>query len=239
MEPRNEPQPRCVNHLISTNSLGIWVGGFLENWMNPYYEHGGITIYNGDCREILPELPKVDLVLTDPPYGINYDRNKKHKGKVDNPTVFGDDKPFDPSFLFVFQKLILWGGNCYSSRLPSSSAWLCWHKTFTTNDKGINSDIELAWTNCIGRSRLFSFLWAGCYRAKENGEYYHPTQKPIELMKWCINLSKTTGTVLDPFMGSGTTLRAAKDLGRKAIGIEIEEKYCEIAVRRLQQEVLF
>lgn len=206
--------------------------------VKPYYEEKGITIYHGDCREILPSLPKVDLVLTDPPYGIAYDRNVKHRGSVQNPTVYGDDTAFDPSFLFRFGRLILWGANCYASRLPDCKTWLAWHKTLTSNSDGQTADMELAWANCVGRPRLFRYLWAGCYRAGEAGDHFHPTQKPVALMKWRIGLADKADTILDPFMGSGTTLRAAKDLGRKAIGIEIEEKYCEIAANRLRQEVL-
>lgn len=204
----------------------------------PFYQDDWATIYNADCRDILPLLEPVDLVLTDPPYGINYDRNKKHRGVVENNRVIGDDKAFDPQFLLSMGNLILWGANCYASRLPDSFTWLAWKKTFTDNNGGQTADMELAWTNCIGRSRHFEYLWAGCYREGESGEYYHPTQKPIELMRWCIGLVKKANSILDPFMGSGTTLRAAKDLGRKAIGIEIERRYCDIAIKRLQQECL-
>lgn len=211
--------------------------GDLEMAIEPYYQEEGITIYCADCRDILPQLEPVDLVLTDPPYGINYDRNKKHRGKVVNNTVIGDDKPFNPSFL-LNGNLILWGANCYASKLPDSKTWLCWKKTLTNNDGGQTADMELAWANCVGRSRHFEYLWAGCYRAYENAEYYHPTQKPVALMAWCIKLSKASGTILDPFMGSGTTLVAAKQLGLKAIGIEIEQKYCDIAIERLRQGVL-
>jgi site-specific DNA-methyltransferase (adenine-specific) len=205
--------------------------------MKPYYEHGGITIYHGDCREVLPTLEKVDLVLTDPPYGIGYDRNKKHKGSVAHGTVYGDDKPFDPAFLLDMKNLILWGANCYASRLPDSATWLAWHKTFTDNSSGQTADFELAWTNCVKRSRLYSHLWAGCYRATEPGQFFHPTQKPIALMTWCLQLVPQAKRIIDPFMGSGSTLVAAKNLGRFCTGIEIEERYCEIAAKRLGQEV--
>ena len=206
--------------------------------MKPYYQDDAVTIYNGDCRTILPQLEPVDLVLTDPPYGINYSGSHRDFEGGKDVSVYGDDKPFDPSFLLHFKKLILWGANFYASRLPDSKTWLCWKKTLTNNDDGQTADMELAWANCIGRSRHFDYLWAGFYRAGENGDYFHPTQKPIAVMKWCIRISKTNGTILDPFMGSGTTLRAAKDLGRKAIGIEIEEKYCEVAAQRMAQEVM-
>jgi len=209
-----------------------------EGMIELYYQEEGITIYCADCRDVLPHLEPVDLVLTDPPYGIDYNRNLKHKGIVSNPKVLGDDKPFDPSFLLSFKKLILWGANCYASKLPDSKTWLSWNKTMTNNDDGQTADMELAWSNCISRSRRFNYLWAGCYRQGETNQYYHPTQKPIALMKWCIGLVKKVEIILDPFMGSGTTLRAAKDLGRKAIGIEIEQKYCDIAIERLKQGVL-
>ena len=212
--------------------------------LRPYYEHAGITIYHGDCREVLKAICyyDFDLVLTDPPYGIGYNRNIKHRGVVSDPTVIGDDVPFDPALLLSYGRLILWGANCYASRLPDSKTWLAWRKTLTDGADSQSAEFELAWANCIGRSRYFEHLWAGCYRATENGDYFHPTQKPVALMKWCIQQARYDDvppqTILDPFMGSGTTLRAAKDLGRRAIGIEIEEKYCEIAAKRLSQEVL-
>lgn len=206
--------------------------------MKLYYEHNGIVIYHGDCLEIMPTLPKVDLIVTDPPYGISYDRNKKHKGTVLDNKVIGDNRPFDPKpLLLKFERFILWGANCYASRLPDSKTWLAWKKSLTDNRAGQTADMELAWSNCISRPRCFQYLWAGCYREFENGQYYHPTQKPIALMRWCIELIDNVKTICDPYMGSGTTLVAAKDLGLKAIGIEIEEKYCEIAVKRLEQEV--
>jgi len=214
--------------------------------MKPYYQDDYCTVYHGDCREILPTLPKVDLVLTDPPYGIGFKQtktsgrsNKKHWNIKHTDTIAGDDVNFEPS-LFVNQPAILWGANNYSSRLPDSGGWLVFDKkrTDATRAGFIASDAELAWTNLFNTVRLFSYLWNGLCRQSEIGEHYHVMQKPVALMNWCFSFSPDTTTTLDPFMGSGTTLRAAKDLRRKAIGIEIEEKYCEIAVKRLQQEVL-
>lgn len=208
--------------------------------MKPYYEEDGIMIYHGDCREILPTLPKVDLVLTDPPYGIGF-MHGVGGGCAARSTVFakiavcGDDSPFDPSPWLKFPAAILWGANHYASRLPDSSCWLVWDKRegMCHNDQ---ADCELAWTSFNSPARLKRHYWNGMLKASEHGEpRVHPTQKPIELMKWCIGFAE--GSILDPFMGSGTTLRAAKDLGRKAIGIEIEEKYCEIAAKRLSQKV--
>ena len=209
--------------------------------MKPYYSEPGIDIYLGDCREILPTLPKVDLVLTDPPYGIGYRTSASRSVLAqahDFSPVYGDDEPFDPSPLLRFPRLIIWGGNHFADKLPASPTWLIWDKRcgIAQND---SADCEIAWSNLGGPARVYRHLWMGMLRDSENGETYHPNQKAIALMRWCIELAgDDIQTVLDPFMGSGTTLRAAKDLGRRAIGIEIEEKYCEIAVKRLAQEVL-
>ncbi len=212
--------------------------------MKPYYQddRAGITIYHGDCREILPSLPPVDLVLTDPPYGISHPTNYAKRGRSnlarcnDYAPVHDDSKPFDPApFLAVGKAHCFWGGNYYL--LPPVSGWLVWDKERPPELD--QATAELAWTDFVKGVRVFRYLWHGMMRAGERQENYHPTQKPVDLMKWVMNLRWTPpGIVLDPFMGAGPTLRAAKDLGRKAIGIEIEEKYCEIAAKRLAQEVL-
>jgi DNA modification methylase len=216
--------------------------------MIPYYEQDGITIYHGDCREILPGLGPVDLVLTDPPYGIGADKNlraNKQHGKAVAPsrdygTASWDDKP-PPRWLLEqaiekAQYAIVWGGNYFS--LPPSSGWLVWDK-----DNGSNgyADCELAWTNIPQAIRRVRFRWMGMlqeHMGADKEERWHPTQKPLSVTRWAILQAPEYETILDPFMGSGTTLRAAKDLGRKAIGIEIEERYCEIAAKRLQQSVM-
>lgn len=219
-----------------------------------YYSDDAVAIAHADCREILPTLPPVDLVLTDPPYGINANVKGKESRRAhrlfkglackpkDWPDVHGDDEDFDPTHLLQFPEAILFGGNHFCSRLPDSSCWIVWDKRDGGNSDD-NADCELAWTNLKGPARLFRHLWRGWMRAGEeniavSGEKLHPFQKPLALMKFCLSLSRSTGTVCDPYCGSGTTLRAAKDLGRKAIGIEIEERYCEIAAKRMAQEVL-
>lgn len=216
--------------------------------LHPYYDHAGIQIFHGDCRQILPQLPKVDLVLTDPPYGIKY----RHSGKNIRPIpgrktqpralgvepIVGDDKKFDPRPLLNFGKdVILWGAHHYANLLPNSNGWLVWNKLDGLSPSSFG-DCDLAWRKLGNSVRMFIYMWRGICQAGEKGKKLHPAQKPLELMRWCIMQSGKLETVLDPFMGSGTTLRAAKDLGRKAIGIEIEEKYCEIAAKRLSQEVL-
>ena len=214
--------------------------------MTPYYDEGGITIYHADCRDVLPKLEagSVDLVLTDPPYGINHPTDYATRGRgllapcTDYPPVHGDDEPFDPRWLLDIGKAhIFWGGNYYAHLLKPVSGWLVWDKE--RPDDLDQSTCELAWTDCVLGVRRFRYLWNGMLRADKE-RLFHPTQKPIALMRWCMELRWTRqfGLILDPFMGSGTTLRAAKDLGSRAIGIEIEERYCEIAVKRLQQQVL-
>lgn len=219
----------------------------------PYYDEGGITIYCGDCREIIGRLI-YDCVLADPPYGIDYDGNSRRFTRKASPywsevdtslvtdkgRVAGDTVRFDPA-AFIAKPAILWGANHYADRLPPSGGWLIWDKRRGAEDMAEKgwplSEAELAWTNVRGSTRVFRYLWSGLLRDGEKGERYHPTQKPVALMKWCIGFLPE-GTILDPFMGSGTTLRAAKDLGRRAIGIEIEERYCEIAAKRMAQGVL-
>lgn len=189
----------------------------------------------------------VDLLLSDPPYGIGHDcdytkvsggnfgtqQRNKHKD------IEGDKEPFDPKFLLSLGKtVILWGVNNYPDKIFPGT-FLFWDKTNDTG-KTLFSDGEMGWMNRGHGCYRFHWKWDGLNRAHERGEHYHPTQKPVALMRWCMEKADTPSakceTILDPFMGSGTTLRAAKDLSRKAIGIEIEERYCEIAARRVSQE---
>ncbi len=212
--------------------------------MNPYYQDKWVTIYHGDCREILPQLDvKVDLVLTDPPYGINHPTNYMTRGRgklaqcKDYLPVHGDNHSFEPKFILDMNcPAVLWGADHYSDKLPLASGWLVWDKERPDNLD--QATCELAWTNFIKGTRRFRFMWNGMLRASD--EYiYHPTQKPEALIEWILTLKWTpTGLVLDPFLGSGTTCYCAKKLNRYSIGIEIEEKYCEIAARRCSQEVM-
>ena len=195
----------------------------------PYYDDGnGIVIYLGDCRTILPHLEPVDLVLTDPPYGIGLAANP-FRQKFERSAW--DDKPVDADLLADIiakgKDAIVWGGNYFG--LPAHQRFLVWDKVQPEDFS--SAMCEQAWTTLKGPAKIF---------ARHVVSYHkdHPTQKPLELMHWCLNFAPGASTILDPFMGSGTTLRAAKDLGRKCIGIEIEEKYCEIAAKRLAQEVL-
>ncbi len=224
----------------------------------PYYDHGGITIYNGDCREILPLLGRFDLLLTDPPYGTGHSYERARVGARKRslrkagrgctaitrnwPVLAGDDQPFEPEHLLdVASAAVLWGANNYSRRLPDSSMWLVWDRKV---DRGAGNvtDCELAWVGG-GRFktiRMFRHVWAGMMRDSEAcEESLHPTQKPVALMSWCLSFFPEAKTVVDPYMGSGPVAKACKDRGLRYVGIELVEKYCEIAANRLRQEVLF
>lgn len=225
--------------------------------MKPYYSDSTMTIYHGDCRDVLSLIAptSVDLVLTDPPYGINLKTKNRQNGRStkialsnDYPEVYDDDKPFDPSHLLVFPRIILFGGNYFADKLPTSPSWIVWDKLDGLTSKrniGFNdsADVELAWTNLGGPARLISDRWIGINKGNSSEQHekrVHPTQKPVVLMRRIIeNWTKPDDLIMDPYMGSGSVLRAAKDCGRRAIGIEIVEKYCEIASKRLFQEVLF
>lgn len=199
--------------------------------VTPYYEEVGITIYHANCLDVLPTLPKVDLVLTDPPYGINAcnmklgnGAKKFHRGDWDR------ERPDISGLIDAGTFLCIWGGNYFTDLLPPTNHWLVWRKL---NDGLSFSECEMAWTNYGRQVRHLSRHWSG--EIKD-----HPTQKPQPVMAWALSLCpQPVATVLDPFMGSGTTLQVAKTSGLKAIGIEIEERYCEIAVNRLRQGVLW
>jgi len=203
----------------------------------PYYAQDGITIYHGDCREVLPSLRWYDCVCTDPHYGIasRWCGGSSHgwgqaKAKAALRNQW-DAVPPSLTLLDLSRPTIIWGGNHFA--LPPSRSWLVWRKE--VNPSLTLGDAELAWTNLDRVIRVYDHP-----RSKVTRHLVpeHPTTKPIALMRWCLQFLPD-GLVLDPFMGSGTTLRAAKDLGRSAIGIEIEERYCEIAAKRLAQGVLF
>jgi site-specific DNA-methyltransferase (adenine-specific) len=186
---------------------------------------GDATLYLGDCMDILPTLPKVDAVITDPPYGIgiasNPVRQAHEKMTWDAMTPDGD---FLAQCVAKAEVAVVWGGNYFA--LPPSQCFLVWDKV--QPQEFSLAMCELAWTNKKGPAKLYrqSVL---SYRKQ------HPTQKPVELMAWCIEQAGNPQTILDPFMGSGTTGVACAQLGRKFIGIEREPRYFEVACRRIEQ----
>lgn len=216
--------------------------------MQPYYSDKYVQIFHGDCREVLPSLEPVDLVLTDPPYGIDIASAGKVGGSVLAANTAHIASDWDSERLSMDTiKLILqagkqrmiFGGNYIADLLPPSSCWLIWNKRAGYPSNNF-ADCELIWTSLKKPSRIYDYFWQGMLQQdmKNKEQHYHPTQKPVSLMKWCALQADNVSTILDPFMGSGTTLRAAKDLGYCSVGIDLEEKYCEVAARRCQQEVM-
>lgn len=190
---------------------------------------GDATLYLGDCMDILPTLGKVDAVITDPPYGIGFAAQptkwQRLAGKA--PEAWDDQTAPDIDAIRLLGDIqIIWGGNYYN--LPPTRGWLSWFKPDAPPSM---ANFELAWTNQDRNARQLS-VSIGATNAERVG---HPTQKPLALMRWCVDQAGVVQTILDPFMGSGTTGVAAIQLGRKFIGIEREEKYFEIACKRIEQ----
>ena len=214
--------------------------------MKPYYqdEQSGITIYHGDCLQIMKEFPdnSFDLCLTDPPYGINICKSGtvggenlakvKDYGKCEWDSKIPTKEYFDEMFRLSTNQIIF-GGNYFIEHLTNTPCFIVWDKNNTENF----ADCELAWTSFKSATKMVKFTWNGFIQGnmKEKDYRQHPTQKPNSVMKWILRkYSEPNQTILDPFLGSGTTLVACKELGRKGIGIEISEEYCAIAKKRIQ-----
>ncbi len=197
---------------------------------------GDCRLLLGDCLEIMPTLGKVDAVVTDPPYGIGEARGKnKSRGLLATSKDYGfsewDDKPCSPEQIAAMRSIARWqiifGGNYFD--LPPTSCWLIWDKQ---NGETDFADCEMAWTNLPRAVRRIYWRWHGMIR-KGNDIRQHPTQKPVGVMEWCLTHVPDARTILDPFMGSGTTGVACVKMGRRFIGIEIDEGYFDIACRRI------
>ena len=191
---------------------------------------GNATLYQGDCREILPAVPKADAVITDPPYGIGFAAQPtKWQRAAGKAPESWDEEPSECLFLALekAEVQVVWGGNYYA--LPPSRGWLSWFKPDAPPSM---ASFELAWTSLNRNARQF-MQSISATNAERVG---HPTQKPLALMKWCIDQVGVPvgGTILDPFMGSGTTGVAAVQMGRRFIGIEREPEYFDIACARLE-----
>ena len=225
--------------------------------MRPYYQDDAVTLYHGDCREILPTLQECDLLLTDPPYGVAYVTARRlRRDKLRTPVA--NDETLDvvaeawPMAMRALADDRHWYAFASPRKMVDAANLFCDFKHILAWDKGNRGTVgdltcgfgeawEAIFYGMKGKRALLGprprtvlrYDWSGTM------DPLHPTVKPVGLLKQIATMSTETGeTVLDPFMGSGTTLRAAKDLGRKAIGIEIEERYCEIAAKRMAQEVL-
>jgi site-specific DNA-methyltransferase (adenine-specific) len=224
---------------------------------SPYWSSpdGRVVLYRGDCRDVLPMIApeSVALLLTDPPYGVSERTDRKAKGRSnaadcnDFPAVYGDNEPFDPAHLLRFPRVVLFGANHYATRLPTSATWLVWDKLdgLATDKRSLgfndNADCELAWTNLGGPARLVAHRWTGMIKASEKDDRrLHPTQKPVILMQRIIaEYTKPDDLIVDPYAGSGSTIVAARNLGRRVIGVEYESAYCDVIVQRMAQGLLF
>lgn len=207
---------------------------------------GDCTLIRGDCQEVLSTLGRFDACITDPPYGIDIGGSgtiggsgmvlAKDYGK-DDWDKFGMSLEQWVEIKKHSDSWIVWGGNHLADVMGASSGVLAWDKKCQNGWNDTFSEFEFAWTNIITRAKGFRHLWAGALRASEQGANVrmHPTQKPIELMRWCFELCPKAQTAFDPFMGSGTTGVAAVQLGRSFTGIEREPKYFDIACRRIEQ----
>jgi len=214
------------------------------------WKDGLNCVLHGDCLELMRLIPDktIDLVLTDPPYGLGESGGSNHsRGLLAKPTLYKalhwDKKPPDAQIfneIFrVSKHQIIFGGNHFLEYLKNTSSFIVWDK----DNYGTNfADCELAWTSHKKAVRKFKWRWNGMLQEdmanKERRQ--HPTQKPLELARWCLeNYAKDCKTIFDPFAGSFTFARAAKDMGFDFLSCDLEEDYCRIGVERLKQEVLF
>jgi site-specific DNA-methyltransferase (adenine-specific)/modification methylase len=216
-----------------------------QSWQMDKVEIGSATLYLADCAEILPKLGMFDAVVTDPPYGIDV-LNKTYKNKNLKPgkslatkreydDLGGwDNKPITKENIELIRNISKWqiifGGNYFE--LPPTKCWLIWDKETGDNDF---ADAELAWTNLNKAVRLKRYMWNGMLRANKEPRGDHPTQKPVGIMEWVIShLPENVESIIDPYMGSGTTGVACMNLQKKFIGIEREQKYFDIACKRIE-----
>ena len=202
-------------------------------------------IYCGDCLELMKQIPdkSIDLVLTDPPYGIFKPMGKD--GAMGNFSGMGQDasewdkapsqEVFD-EIKRIAKNYVIWGGNYFADKIGYCKEPWIWDKKTGDN---FFADGELAFTSYDGTLRIFRHQWCGAFKDSERGlKALHPTQKPIALMEWCMRNTEKGQTILDPFMGVGTTAVACEKMKRNFIGIEISERYCQIARERLRQNIL-
>lgn len=212
-------------------------------------EHiGAATLYLARCEDVLPTLQGFGCILTDPPYGMNYrsGHNSGRRGagaamvrKAGNfAPIEGDDTPFDPTPLIALDvPTIIWGADHFCDKLTANRSWFVWDKLAGKASFPSGSDVEMAWSNLPGPSRLFTHLWRGIMRAGEENVVHaakqHPNQKPVALMNWCLSYLPG-GHVLDPYMGSGSTGVAALRRGQPFTGIEKDAAHFETACRRIE-----
>jgi site-specific DNA-methyltransferase (adenine-specific) len=205
-------------------------------------------LYHADCRDVLPTLTCIDAMVSDPPYGIDY-ANPHGRRRMPDGTwrhfdggkkILGDDQDFNPAPLLNFPIVVLWGANHYSHRLTHNGKWLVWDKRCQVIPPRNQSDCEMAWVNKYGAARVLYHMWDGMVRDSERDTpRVHPTQKPVVVMAWSMDQAKIPvgATVLDPYMGSGTTGIACIRTGRNFIGIELDSGHYKTACERIRREI--
>lgn len=212
---------------------------------------GNATLYLADCMDVLPLLPRVDAVITDPPYGIGYVHGGGGKGTtpylIANKAktkaaghcraIYGDDEPFDPSPFLFADFVMMFGADHFRARLPDGGTFIAWDKSCGVGPQDSFADAEFAWCSARIKRNVVRYLWKGVVSEKageEGGLRYHPTMKPQGLMRWCVEQAGDASVIFDPFMGSGSTGVAAVRMGKKFIGCEIDEKHFAVACRRIE-----
>jgi len=243
-KPTEQKEKELSEIPLHTNDKNILLDALVG--LTPYYQDDYCIIYNCDSLTAMVALrPSKNqiIIVTDPPYGIGESNEKNlSRGKLANPKDYGnynwDKKPLEPIYLYMMKAVsrhqIIFGGNYYAEYLGSTKSVIVWDKDNGDTDF---ADCELAWTSFDKAVRKIKHRWNGMLQQnmKEKEERFHPTQKPLPVMFEIIrDYTNASDLIVDPFMGSGTTLVAAKQLGRKAIGIEKELRWCEVAVKRLQ-----
>jgi len=199
---------------------------------------GRAILHLGDCRDILPTLPKVDAVVTDPPYGIGHKHSGKSSGKwgkANSKPIFMDDVAFDPR-PYLVAPAIMFGGDHFADLLPQGGVFHVWDKECgRTNRYDSFSDAEIFWTSFAGKRRVIRYMWKGLQVEEPNIDQVrqHPTQKPVSVMRQLIGMVSGQ-MILDPFMGSGSTGVAAMQMGKDFIGCEIDPAYFDIACKRIE-----
>lgn len=248
----------CIAPVEITQRAGsgvLGVGGASE------FRAEGVTLILGNCLDYMPII--ADAVISDPPYGIGYmsPKTRKNTSCLSRPvtlahanrnageTIIGDDAPFDPAVWLEYKIVVLWGADKYKQRLPQGGTMLVWDKASGRGPDDKNCDAEIAWTNQRVARNIYPHLWKGLLKERDGEEGYglrgantprlHVAQKPVNLMAWAMDRAKVPGgaTVLDPFMGSGSTAIACIRTGRKFIGVECDPKHFATAVQRVRAEL--
>jgi site-specific DNA-methyltransferase (adenine-specific) len=211
--------------------------------VEPYYRDALTTLYHGDARDILPELPRASVLITDPPYGVNWAGHSA--GTREWSAIAGDAD--DDMARWLFTRLdcaddaVVFGANYFPHLLPHRGRWICWDKRLTdAADRMLGSPFEIAWTSKQhGFDRMYRIMHGGVVN-DDGGRRVHPTQKPVRLFAGIMaDMFPDAESVVDPFAGSGSVLVAARLSGVPSVGIEIDRGYCDAIAERLSQGLLF